>query len=252
MSSSSRIILITGAGGGLGRAMALAFAAQGDAVAVHYHRNRDGADAVVSDIVARGGRAATFSGDLTSPAACASLVADVEAALGPLDVLVNNAGDLLERRTLFQITPEFWQTIVDVNITSTLFCTQAAARGMVARTRGAIVNVSSLAAHNGGGPGASTYAAAKAAILSLSKGLARELAPHGVRLNCVSPGLIGETNFHGRFTAPEAFAVAEKTIPLGHAGTPDDVASVVVFLAGPHASFIVGETVEINGGAYMR
>jgi 3-oxoacyl-[acyl-carrier protein] reductase len=123
---------------------------------------------------------------------------------------------------------------------------------MIARRQGAIINLTSLAAHNGGGPGASVYSAAKAAVLTLTKAYAKELAPHGIRVNAVSPGLIGGTPFHSTFTSAEAFAGAVKTIPLGRAGTPDDVATVIAFLAGDRASFVVGETIEINGGMYTR
>jgi 3-oxoacyl-[acyl-carrier protein] reductase len=123
---------------------------------------------------------------------------------------------------------------------------------MVARQSGAIVNVSSLAAHNGGGPGALAYAAAKGAVIALTKATAKELAPHGVRVNCVSPGLIGETEFHGRFTAKEAFDAIARTVPLGRAGTPAEVAAVIAFLSGPESAYLAGETVEVNGGLHMR
>jgi 3-oxoacyl-[acyl-carrier protein] reductase len=123
---------------------------------------------------------------------------------------------------------------------------------MIARKRGAIVNLTSLAAHNGGGPGASVYAAAKAAVLTLTKAWARELAPHGIRVNAVSPGLIGGTPFHSTFTPREAFEAAARTIPLGRAGVPEDVAKVIAFLAGDDASFLAGETVEVNGGMFTR
>jgi 3-oxoacyl-[acyl-carrier protein] reductase len=123
---------------------------------------------------------------------------------------------------------------------------------MTARRTGAIVNMSSLAAHNGGGPGAFAYAAAKAAIIAMSKAIAKELAPGGVRVNCVAPGLIGDTEFHGRFTAPDVFAAVEKTIPLGRAGTPEEVARVIAFLASDDAAYLAGETIEINGGLLMR
>jgi 3-oxoacyl-[acyl-carrier protein] reductase len=123
---------------------------------------------------------------------------------------------------------------------------------MIARRQGAIVNLTSLAAHNGGGPGASIYAASKAAVQTLTKAWAKELAPHGIRVNAVAPGLIGGTPFHRDFTTPEVFAASVKTIPLGRAGDPDDVAKVIVFLAGDAASFLVGETIEINGGMYTR
>ena len=116
----------------------------------------------------------------------------------------------------------------DLNVTSTFFCSQPVARAMIARKRGAIVNMSSLAAHNGGGAGASAYSMSKAAVLGLTKAMAKELAPHGIRVNCVAPGLIGETAFHGRFTAPDAFNTIAKGIPLGRAGSPEEVARVVV------------------------
>jgi 3-oxoacyl-[acyl-carrier protein] reductase len=141
---------------------------------------------------------------------------------------------------------------MDVNVLTTFLCCQAVAPGMIARKRGAIINLTSLAAHNGGGPGASVYAAGKAAVLTLTKAYAKELAPHGIRVNAVSPGLIGGTPFHGRFTPPEAFAAAVKTIPLGRAGVPEDVARVIAFLAGEDAAFLAGETIEINGGMFMR
>ncbi|HEX9369095.1 MAG TPA: SDR family oxidoreductase, partial [Vicinamibacterales bacterium] len=108
------------------------------------------------------------------------------------------------------------------------------------------------AAHNGGGPGASIYAASKAAVTTLTKAWAKELAPHGIRVNAVAPGLIGGTPFHRDFTAPEAFAAAVKTIPLGRPGEPDDVAKVIVFLAGDGASFLAGETIDVNGGMHTR
>jgi 3-oxoacyl-[acyl-carrier protein] reductase len=145
-----------------------------------------------------------------------------------------------------------WRQVIDLNLSSVFFVTQAAAPGMVERKSGTIVNVSSVAAHNGGGPGALAYAASKGGLMSLTKAMAKELAPKGVRVNCVSPGLIGQTAFHSRFTAPEAFQAAVKTIPIGRAGTPDEVARVIAFLAGPDSDYLIGETVEVNGGMLMR
>jgi 3-oxoacyl-[acyl-carrier protein] reductase len=180
------------------------------------------------------------------------MVDAVERELGGIDILVNNAGDLVARKALADITEDYYREVIDVNVLTTVLCSQAVAAGMASRGRGAIVTMSSLAAHNGGGPGAAIYAAAKAAVISLTKGLAKELAPRGIRVNCVSPGLIGGTEFHGRFTPKEAFTAAEKTIPIGRAGTPDDVARVIAFLASDDAAFLVGETIEINGGMFMR
>jgi 3-oxoacyl-[acyl-carrier protein] reductase len=246
---SGKVALVTGAGGGIGRAIAEGLAARGAAVAIHYGTNREGAEAARAAI---GDRAACFQADVTVRDQVEELVRQVQARLGPIDILVNNAGDLIERRTLTEMTEALFRQVMDVNVTSTFFCCQAVAPSMIARRTGAIVNMSSLAAHNGGGPGAFAYAAAKAAIIAMTKALAKELAPSGIRVNCVSPGLIGQTRFHGRFTKPEAFDAMAKTVPLGRPGTPDDVARVVAFLASDEAAYLAGETIEINGGMFMR
>jgi 3-oxoacyl-[acyl-carrier protein] reductase len=251
-SLDKRIALVTGAGGGIGRAVALALARRGASVAINYRRSRKAAEDTAREIAALGVRSATFECDVTNAAAVNAMVEQVERDTGPIDILVNNAGDLIGRKTLADATEEFYRQVMDVNVLSTLLCSQAVAPHMAERGRGVIITMSSLAAHNGGGPGASLYAAAKAAVIALTKGLAKELAPKGIRVNCASPGLIGGTEFHGRFTPPDAFAAAAKTIPIGRAGTPEEVAAVIAFLASDDASFLVGETIEINGGMFMR
>jgi 3-oxoacyl-[acyl-carrier protein] reductase len=251
-SLDGKVALVTGAGGGIGRACALALAERGADVAVHYRRSRDGATETARAVEALGRRALTIEGDLTAAATARSVVAAATSALGAVDLLVNNAGDLIARKPLVEMDETLFRSVMDVNVLSAFLCCQAAAPGMIARRSGAIVNLSSLAAHNGGGPGALAYAAAKGAVISLTKAIAKELAPHGVRVNCVSPGLIGETEFHGRFTAKEAFDAMARTVPLGRAGTPAEVAAVVAFLAGPEAAYLSGETVEVNGGLHMR
>jgi 3-oxoacyl-[acyl-carrier protein] reductase len=247
-----QVALVTGAEVGIGRAAALALARGGADVAVHYYASESGAGEAARAIEALGRQAAVFQGDLTRSAEVARVVDGALARFGRIDILVNNAGGLLGRQALVDMTEEFFHAVLDVNVLTVFLCCRAVAPGMIAHRHGAIVNLTSLAAHNGGGPGASAYAAAKAAVLALTKAYAKELAPHGVRVNAVSPGLIGGTPFHATFTSPEAFAATVKTIPLGRAGEPDDVAKVIAFLAGDGASFLAGETIEINGGMDVR
>jgi 3-oxoacyl-[acyl-carrier protein] reductase len=252
MTTIQGVALVTGAGAGLGKACAMTLGQRGARVAVHYCKSRDGAEAAVRALQAAGVDAEAFPGDLTKSADVTTLVDAVTRRFGEIDVLVNNSGDLIERKPILEMSEELFQAVMDVNVTSAFLMCRAVGPGMVTRKRGAIINVSSLAAWNGGGPGAGAYAAAKGAIVSFTKALAKELAPHGVRVNCIAPGLIGDTAFHGRFTAPAAFDAAAKSVLLGRAGSPDEVASVVAFLASSDSSFLTGETIEINGGMNMR
>jgi 3-oxoacyl-[acyl-carrier protein] reductase len=251
-SSTEGVALVTGAGAGLGKACALTLGQRGARVAVHYMKSRDGAEEVVAALRAAGTDADAFQGDLTNEAGVQSLVADVTKRFGVIDILVNNTGDLIERKPILEMSLELFQRVMDVNLTSTFLMCRAVGPGMVARRRGVIVNMASLAAWNGGGPGAGAYSASKGAIVSLTKALARELAPHGIRVNCVAPGLIGDTAFHARYTPQASFESATKNVLLGRAGTPDEVASVIAFLASSDSSFLTGETIEINGGMNFR
>ncbi|HYE88966.1 MAG TPA: SDR family oxidoreductase [Vicinamibacterales bacterium] len=252
MTQVQGVALVTGGGAGLGRACAITLGQRGARVAVHYMKSREGAEETVATLHAAGVEAHAFEGNLTRAADVRSLVDNVTKRFGSIDILVNNAGDLIERKPLIEMSEALFHAVMDVNLTSTFLMCQAAGAGMIVRKTGTIVNMSSLAAWNGGGPGAGAYSAAKGAVVSLTKALAKELAPHGIRVNCVAPGLIGDTAFHGRFTPPAAFENAAKGVLLGRAGTPAEVATVVAFLASPDASFLTGETIEINGGMNMR
>jgi 3-oxoacyl-[acyl-carrier protein] reductase len=248
---SSHVTLITGASTGIGAATALAFAEEGSQVAVHYNSSESAARKVADGIQSSGAKAWLFQADLAKAAECRRLVSGVLKTCGRIDVLVNNAGSLVDRKMLFEIDDEFWQRVLDINLNSAFWTTQAAARHMTERGSGAIINVSSIAARNGGGPGATAYAAAKAGMTAMTKGHAKELIARGVRVNAVNPGVI-LTPFHERFSPPDRMKAMVSTIPQGRAGQPEEIAAAIVFLASDAASHIVGESLEINGGMLME
>jgi 3-oxoacyl-[acyl-carrier protein] reductase len=250
MDLTGKVALVTGASSGIGAATAAVLADLGAAVALGYHANQEGAAQVCDAINAAGGKALSLRADVRQAAEARSLVARAAEALGAIDILVNNAGSLVRRMPLREITEENWADIMDLNLTSAMVCAQAVAPGMVARKSGAIVNIVSIAGRNGGGPGAGAYAAAKGGLIAFTKSLARELAPHGVRANAVSPGVI-DTPFHEVFSTPEMILNFVKGIPLGRVGTARECAMAIAFLVSDAASYIAGETLEVNGGQLM-
>ncbi|WP_372630241.1 SDR family NAD(P)-dependent oxidoreductase [Cohnella sp.] len=248
-----RIALVTGSGSGIGRGIALALAGQGADVAVHYHSSKEQAETVVREAQAAGVRSAAFRADLRIASEADRLLSEAAELFGrPIDILVNNAGHLVKRVPNSDLTEEHYEQVMNVNFKSCVFASRAAIPGMIRIGRGSIVNLSSVAAYNGGGPGASIYAASKAAVMAYTKGLAKELAAHGIRANAVSPGVIGQTSFHDTFTPEEARKAALKGIPLGREGTPEDVGHAVAYLVSDGASYLTGETIEVNGGMFMR
>lgn len=247
---TGKVALVTGASSGIGAATAEMFADLGARVAIGYHRNQDGAEQVRGRIAATGGKVITIRADMRKAAEIRSLVDRAASELGPIDILVNNAGSLVKRMALRELTEDGLAEILDVNLKSAVLCTQAVAPSMIERRSGTIVNVVSIAAHNGGGPGAGPYAASKAALIAFTKSQARELAPHGIRVNAISPGVI-DTPFHEVFSTPEMMANFVKMIPLGRVGKASECATVIAFLASDASSFMVGETVEVNGGQLM-
>jgi len=246
-----KVALVSGASSGIGAATARLLAAEGARVAIGFHHNKDGARAVLDSITAAGGTAVAVVGDFSKTSEIRAVVKQVVDEFGPIDILINNAGSLMKRTPFFELTEQLWDDVIALNLKSAVFASQAVAPSMVERRSGAIVNIVSIAGHNGGGPGAGTYATAKAGLTAFTKGLAKELAPSGVRVNAVSPGVI-ETPFHEQFSTPEMIAGFVKTIPLGRVGTAEECANVIAFLASSAAGYIVGETVEVNGGQLMR
>jgi 3-oxoacyl-[acyl-carrier protein] reductase len=251
MDLTGRTALVTGASSGIGAATATTLADLGAAVGIAYHRNQKGAEATRDAIIKAGGRAIAVAADVRSGDAVRSLVARVTAELGPIDVLINNAGSLVMRRSILEITEEQLDEILALNLKSAVLASQAVAGGMIERRSGAIINVVSIAGHTGGGPGAGPYAASKAALTSYTKSLAKELAPHGIRVNAVSPGVI-DTPFHEMFSTAEMMRAFVGAIPMGRVGTAAECATVIAFLASSGAGYIAGETIEVNGGQLMR
>jgi len=247
---TGRVALVTGASSGIGAATARVLAELGARVAIGYHQNEAGAEEVERDIVQRGGKAIRIRGDARVAADIRELVKLSSSELGPIDILINNAGSLIERMRLVEQTEERWDEVMNLNLKSAMLCSQAVAQSMIERKTGAIVNVASIAGRNGGGLGAAAYSIAKGGLITFTKSLAKELAPHGIRVNAVSPGVI-DTPFHQVFSTPEMIRNFVATIPLGRVGTPDECARVIAFLASDAASYVVGETVEINGGQLM-
>ncbi len=247
---SSHVTLVTGASLGIGASTAREFVRRGSAVGVHFNSSEREAGEVVASIVDAGGVAVPFRADLSDRAQCVRLVDDAVARFGRIDALVNNAGSLIDRRHLAQIDEPFWNAVMSLNLASVLWVTQAAAAGMRARGSGTVVNLGSIAGHNGGGPGAIPYATAKAAVTGMTKGLAKELIADGIRVNAVNPGVI-LTPFHERFSSDERMRSMVSQIPQARAGESSEVASAIVFLASDAASHIVGESIEVNGGMLM-
>jgi 3-oxoacyl-[acyl-carrier protein] reductase len=248
---TGRVALVTGASSGIGAATAETLAALGARVALSYHRNQQGAEETSDRIRAAGGTALAVGADVRLSQDIHALVERTASELGPIDILVNNAGSLVARYGILEVTKERLDEIVSLNFTSAVLTSQAVAASMIERRRGAIVNVVSIAGHNGGGPGAGMYAASKAALTAFTKSLAKELAPSGIRVNAVSPGVI-DTPFHEVFSTPEMIQNFVRMIPLGRVGTAAECATVIAFLASDAASYVVGETIEINGGQLMR
>ncbi|HEV7684210.1 MAG TPA: 3-oxoacyl-ACP reductase family protein [Pyrinomonadaceae bacterium] len=245
-----KVALVTGASSGIGRATVQALAANGARVAINFHRNEAGAEAARAEIVDGGGKAIMIQADVTRASEVQSLVDKTIAEFGPIDILVNNAGSLVERLKILELTEERWDEVIDLNLKSAFLCSKAVAASMMERKTGAIINVSSIAGRNGGALGSIHYSTAKGGVITFTKGLAKELAPFGVRVNAISPGVI-DTPYHEQFSSPEMMKTYAGMIPLGRIGTPAEVGKVICFLASDAASYLAGETIEINGGMFM-
>jgi len=241
-------MLITGAGTGLGRATALEAASSGAFVGVHYCHSEQGARETLDAITRAGGRGCLLQGDVTQSADVERLFNQFLAASnGRLDVLVNNAGSMVQRSAIEDLDVELWNEVVAVNTTSVFLCSRQAIPIMKSQGHGVIINISSIAAATGGASGATHYAAAKGAVNTFTMGLAKELAPFNIRVVAIMPGVI-PTRFHEKFTPPEQMEKFHRAIPLRRFGRPDDIAAAVVYLASDRAEFITNTFLNISGG----
>lgn len=239
-----KITLISGASGGIGSACARALGLRGDCVAVHYHRNKAAADAVVSSLINAGRHAKAYGADLTVAEEIKAMHKAIVSDLGEVDILVNNAG--ISEFALFQdISEEMWDTMTDTNLKSAYMLSRELLPSMIARKSGCIVNIASM----WGQVGASCevhYSASKGGLIAMTKALAKEVGPSGIRVNCVAPGAI-RTAMLNNLTESDLKAIREET-PLGCLGEPEDVANAVLFLTDSSASFITGQVLGVNGG----
>ena len=250
MTLSEEVAWVTGSSTGIGRAVAVELAAGGRRVVVHYNASEDEAQDVVREIEGSGGEASLVGGDVSDADEVGRMVGEIQDHYGRLDVLVNNAGSLIERRKLSGMTEDLWDRVMDVNLKSVYLVSLAVLPLMKRRGRGRIINMTSVAARNGGGPGSVAYATAKGGVSTLTRAMAKELVSENILVNGVAPGVI-TTPFHDRFTPPDVRENLKNTIPMGREGTPAETAGVVAFLASPAADYLVGEIIEVNGGQLM-
>jgi 3-oxoacyl-[acyl-carrier protein] reductase len=242
--------LITGGGQGLGYAITEKLLEAGADVAIHYFSSEAGAQELKTRAERLGRRAEIFRADLTKEGEAVSLAQHAAGFLGGLDVLINNAGDLVERHRLEEMESAFWEKVLAINLTSMMWVTRAALPFLLKAAQASIVNLSSLAGRKGGHQGSLAYSTAKGGVLTWTRALALELGPKGVRVNAVAPGLILGTRFHATHTTEASAQETIRHIPLGRAGHPADVARAVVYLASEYDGFIAGATLDINGGVY--
>ena len=246
-----RVVLITGASTGIGAAAALAFARAGSRLALHYNASVDEAHSVATAAEAYGVETLLTQGDLSDPANVPRIVAETMARFGRIDVLINNAGGMLGRRSIAEYTEAHLQSVLALNVTQVVMFVHEVVPVMRRQGGGTIINVSSIAARTGGAGGAVLYAAAKGFISTATHGWARELAAEGIRVNAVSPGVV-TTPFHERYSTPAQLETMRASIPVGRLGTADECAGTFLYLASEAMSgYVTGQVIEVNGGQYM-
>jgi len=246
---NGKVALVTGGGRDIGGQISRLFAKQGVSVCFNYYDNPEISEATLKEIKDNGGNAVAVKGDLTNKSDIDTLVKTCVDSFGPkIDILVNVTGGLVGRKTMEEMDENFWDFVMTLNLKTAFLVTKAVLPYM--KEGGSIINFSSQAARDGGGGGAIAYSTAKGGILTFTKGLAKEVGPRGIRVNCVSPGMIN-TTFHNTFTKPEIRQKVAASTPLRREGEAHEVAELVAYLASDNSSFVTGASIEINGGTYF-
>ncbi len=244
-----KVAIVAGGARDIGRAVSEKLAAEGAKVVVNYFNNQNEGEATVAAIQEAGGQAIAVGGDMTKAADVENLVAAAKEAFGDsIDVLVNVVGGLVARKTLDEMDEAFFEGVVKLNLTTTFLTTKAVVPLM--GDGSSIINFASQAGRDGGGPGASAYAASKGAVMTFTRGMAKELGPQNIRVNCVCPGMIS-TTFHDTFTKDEVRKNVAAGTPLRREGKANEVADLVAYLASAESSFLTGVSVDINGGMFF-
>ncbi|UTF61025.1 SDR family NAD(P)-dependent oxidoreductase [Gilvimarinus sp. DA14] len=246
MKLKNRVCVITGGGRDIGRSISLKLAQEGAKLVINYFGNQEAAEKTLADVKSLGAEAILVRGDMGQPDEVRNLVAKTQEAFGDkIDILVNVAGGLVARKTIDEMDPDFFDFVVRLNLTSTFLLTKYVTPHM--EQGGVVINFSSQAGRDGGGPGASAYATAKGAVMTFTRAMAKELGPCGIRVNSLCPGMIS-TTFHDTFTKDEARKNVAGATPLRREGSPDEVADVVAYLASDEATFLTGLNMDVNGG----
>lgn len=246
MRFQDKVAIVTGGGRDIGRAVSQRLASEGAKVVINYNRDEASAQQTLEAIESAGGTALIHRADVTDPDAVAGLVAAALGAFGgEIDILVNLAGGMVARKTLAEMDEAFFDEVMDLNLKSAFLVTKTVLPHL--GHNATIINIASQAGRDGGGPGASVYAASKGALMSLTRGWAKELGPQGIRVNAICPGMIS-TRFHDDFTKPEGRVATAGNTPLRREGRPEEVAAAVAFLASEDASFLAGANMDVNGG----
>ena len=246
-----KVAIVTGSSQGIGRAAVEALAKAGAKVVMNKHNNEEILNSVAEEISRdTGATIVPVVADVTKKEEAQKLI-DAAIELGSLDILVNNAGGLVKRVPIAEFDESHYHQVMDVNLLTTFLMCNLALPHMKAQGEGSIINLSSQAAHDGGGAGSAVYSSSKGATTTMTKSLAKEVGPDKIRVNCISPGFIGQTTFHDTFTAQEVHENVKKIVPLRRHGSPEDVANAVLFLASEMSSYITGQSIEVNGGLLM-